>query len=55
MANRARLRVAAITRAPALMAIFSAAWPNGEVAPRMTSNCPLSISRPRNRQVQAVA
>jgi hypothetical protein len=55
MAKRSRLRVVTITRTPALTAILSAAWPNEEVAPRMTSNCPFSISRLRNRQVQAVA
>src|SRR5262245_4162960 len=53
--KRSRLRVVATTRTPALTAILSAARPNEEVAPRMTSNCPRSISRLRNRQVQAVA
>ena len=55
MAKRSRLRVVAITRAPALTAILSAAWPNEEVAPRMHEQLPLLISRLRNRQVQAVA
>jgi len=50
-----RSRVVAITRTPALTAILSADWPNEEVPPRMTSSCPFSISRLRNRQVQAVA
>jgi hypothetical protein len=38
MEKRSRVRVVAITRAPALTAILRAAWPNEEVAPRMTSN-----------------
>ena len=53
--NRSRLRVVAMTRAPALTAMLTAAWPKDEVAPRITSVWPSAISRLRNRQVQAVA
>ena len=34
MAKRSRFRVVAITRAPALTAMLTAAWPKEEVAPR---------------------
>src|SRR5262249_41921596 len=53
--KRSRLRVVAITFTPALAAMFSAAWPNDDVAPRITRGWPLAISRLRNKQVQAVA
>src|SRR5262245_48232945 len=52
---RSRLRVVAMTLAPAWAAMFSAAWPSAEVAPRSTSAWPLLSSRFRCRQVQAVA
>ena len=55
MGNRSRLRLVAMTFAPALTASFTAAWPKEEVAPRITSVWPGWISRLRNRQVQAVA
>src|SRR5437870_12708954 len=55
IANRCWLRVVAMIRAPALTAILSAAWPNDEVAPRITSVWSLVISRLRKRQVHAVA
>src|SRR5437879_5396802 len=54
-ARRHLLRVVAMIRAPALTAILSAAWPNDEVAPRITSVWSLVISRLRKRQVHAVA
>ena len=41
MANRSRLRVVAMTFAPALTASFTAAWPKDEVAPRITRVWPL--------------
>ncbi len=53
--NWSRLRVVPMTFAPAFTAMLSAAWPNDDVAPRITSVWPLAISRLRNRQVQAVA
>jgi hypothetical protein len=53
--NRSRLRVVAMTFAPASTAILSAASPKDEVAPRITSICPFVSSRLRKRQVQAVA
>ena len=40
MAKRSRLRVVAMTRAPALTARLTAAWPKEDVAPRMTSGLP---------------
>ena len=55
MANRLRVRVVAMTRAPAATAILTAAWPNDEFAPRITTVCPAEILRLRKRQVQAVA
>jgi hypothetical protein len=44
-----------MTFAPALTAMFSAAWPKAEVAPRTTSVWLGATSRLRNRHVQAVA
>ena len=55
IANWSGLRLVAITRAPRRMASLTAAWPNDEVAPRMTMVWPAANSRLRNRHVQAVA
>jgi len=52
---RSRLRVVAVTWAPACAAMFRAAWPSADVAPRMTSVWPARRSRLRYRQVHAVA
>src|SRR5262249_46487165 len=52
--NRSRLRVVALTFTPAFTAMLSAAWPNDDVAPRITSVWPLPISRFRKRHVHAV-
>ncbi|CNH17305.1 Uncharacterised protein [Mycobacterium tuberculosis] len=49
------LRAVAMTRAPAATAIFSAAWPNADVAPRKTNVCPAVRLRLRNKQVHATA
>ena len=40
MGKRSGLRAVAMTRAPAATAILSAAWPNDDVAPRITRVCP---------------
>src|SRR5580704_7759062 len=53
--KRSWLRAVAMTCAPAFTAMFRAACPNDDIAPRITKVWPSASSRLRNRQVQAVA
>ena len=53
--KRSRFRAVAMTRAPAATAILTAAWPNDDVAPRMTMVWPAPSFRLWKRQVHAVA